>query len=343
MQRGDDALGWVVKQHRADADLHAEFESMRGREEGLVLANRLALVVEDGPTAAHPARVDHRATFHQRPGLGLDLLLDFAAEAVGIAEAELDLQALRWQRGARMRFAGEGRGAGRLPLGRVAEVGLLRASKTVEVVDDACGGVSQQCGGIGVRVGRSEEGVELRLREVGNEARHRVAFDRCGQRLAHHGRAHHHAQRVEGNFGLIAVRVADETRLQDAVIVRLHADAIAEGIAGFDHQQVVGVEVNEGVLAEGVAVAAQQEEMLPRLSGFAGRAIIGIRAEEGPPGGNPPMVVGITRGEVTVGLERLALQITTPVAGLSAKYGEGIGEQGFGRLVFMRALEHLRE
>jgi hypothetical protein len=74
-------------------------------------------------------------------------------------------------------------------------------------------------GGTGVRVGRSEEGVELRLREVGDEAAERVALRRCGQRLAHDGRADHHAQRVEGDFGLIAVRVADQARLQDAVVV----------------------------------------------------------------------------------------------------------------------------
>ena len=144
VQRGDDTLGRVVEQHRADADLHAEFEAMRGAEEGLVLADRLALVVEDGPAAADPARVDHGAAFYQRPGLGLDLLLDFAAETVGVGEAELDLQALRRQWGTDVGFAGEGRGAGGLPLRRVVGVGLLRAPEAVEVVDDARGGVSQQ-------------------------------------------------------------------------------------------------------------------------------------------------------------------------------------------------------
>ena len=117
----------------------------------------------------------------------------------------------------------------------------------------------------GVRVGRVEEGVELGLREVGDEAGERVAFHRRGQRLAHHGGADHHAERVEGDLGLVAVRVADEARLQDAVVVGVHRDAVAERVAGFDHQQVVGVEVDEGVLAEGVAVAARQEEVLPGL------------------------------------------------------------------------------
>ena len=57
VQRGDDALDRVVEQHRADADLHAELEAMRVAEERLVLADRLALVVEDRPAAADPARV----------------------------------------------------------------------------------------------------------------------------------------------------------------------------------------------------------------------------------------------------------------------------------------------
>ena len=73
--------------------------------------------------------------------------------------------------------------------------------------------------GIGCGVGSSEEGVELRLREVGDEAAERVAFHRRGQRLAHDGGTDHHAERVEGDFGLISVRVADEARLQDAVVV----------------------------------------------------------------------------------------------------------------------------
>jgi hypothetical protein len=56
VQRGDDALGRVIEQHRADAVDGIELEAMRRAEERLVLANRLALVVEDGPAAADPAR-----------------------------------------------------------------------------------------------------------------------------------------------------------------------------------------------------------------------------------------------------------------------------------------------
>ena len=65
VQRGDDALGRVVEQHRADADLtpnsNVSNMSVVRAEERLVLADRLALVVEDGPAAADPARIDDRA------------------------------------------------------------------------------------------------------------------------------------------------------------------------------------------------------------------------------------------------------------------------------------------
>ena len=110
-------------------------------------------------------------------------------------------------------------------------------------------------------IGGVEETVELGLREVGDEAGERIAFHRRGQRLAHHGGADHHAQRVEGHLGPVAVGVADQARLQHAVVVGVDRDAVVQRVAGFDHQQVVGVEVDEGVLAEGVAVAARQVEV----------------------------------------------------------------------------------
>ena len=63
VQGGDDALGRVVEQHRADANHDAKLEVMRGAEERLVLADRLALVVEDGPAAANPAWIHHKPAF----------------------------------------------------------------------------------------------------------------------------------------------------------------------------------------------------------------------------------------------------------------------------------------
>src|SRR5947209_8035769 len=58
MQGGDDALGGVVEQHGADADLCPELKPVSRTKERLVLADGLALVVEDGPAAADPTRVD---------------------------------------------------------------------------------------------------------------------------------------------------------------------------------------------------------------------------------------------------------------------------------------------
>ena len=57
------------------------------------------------------------------------------------------------------------------------------------------------------------------VREVGDEAAERVALRRRGQRLAHDRGADHHAERVEGDFGPVAVRVPDQARLQHAVVV----------------------------------------------------------------------------------------------------------------------------
>ena len=97
MQRGDHALDRVVEQDRAHADRARRTRSGACRaEERLVLPDRLALVVEDRPATADPARGDVYGRLRlialpraERPRLGLDLLLDLAAEAIGIAEADL--------------------------------------------------------------------------------------------------------------------------------------------------------------------------------------------------------------------------------------------------------------
>ena len=113
MDCGDHVLDRVVAEDGADTDLVGELELVRRAEEGLVLADRLALVVENGPAAADPARISHwRIGIIQVewPGLGLDLLLDLAAKAIGIAEADLDLQPIREDRVAGVSLPGQ-RGA----------------------------------------------------------------------------------------------------------------------------------------------------------------------------------------------------------------------------------------
>jgi hypothetical protein len=87
VQRGDDALGRVVEQHRADADgCTPNSKPCVALKKGSYCRTGLPLLlkmVQPLPTQ----RGLHGAAFHQRPGLGLDLLLDLAAEAVGVAES----------------------------------------------------------------------------------------------------------------------------------------------------------------------------------------------------------------------------------------------------------------
>jgi hypothetical protein len=49
MQRGDVAIHGIVELHRAHACGQTELELMGAGEEGLILADRLSLVVVDGP------------------------------------------------------------------------------------------------------------------------------------------------------------------------------------------------------------------------------------------------------------------------------------------------------
>src|SRR6185295_11491474 len=108
MQRGHDALDRIVEQDSTDALLPIELEAVRGAEEGFELPDRLALIVEDGPSAADPARIDRWPAGFDRPGLGPNLLLDLATEAVGIREAVLHTGELIGAEIGQMCLAGQG-------------------------------------------------------------------------------------------------------------------------------------------------------------------------------------------------------------------------------------------
>src|SRR5574337_848698 len=82
MQGSGDPLDRIVEQDGADALPLGEFEPVCRTEKRFVLADWLALVVEDRPTAAHPTRYGINAIDLAR--LRLDLLLDFAAETIGV-------------------------------------------------------------------------------------------------------------------------------------------------------------------------------------------------------------------------------------------------------------------
>jgi hypothetical protein len=68
---------------------------------------------------------------------------------------------------------------------------------------------------------------------------------------------------------------------------------------------------------------------------------VGLRVKEGLTRRNPPVIVWIARGETAVSLQRLTLQVASPVADLAAEHGSRIGEQGLCRLTHARALEDL--
>ena len=161
MQCGDHPLHGVIEQDRRDAGighLRFRFVQVRAAEERLVLFDRLAFVVVDGPAAADPARVrgarhGHAVVERQCAGadiaarqqyvrrtdrcvtrLGLNLRLQVPPKAIGIREADLNLQALRRQRIADMGFAYQRGGKGR----------FAAAAEAIEVVDKAAGGALEQ-------------------------------------------------------------------------------------------------------------------------------------------------------------------------------------------------------
>ena len=93
MQGRGDALDGVIEERAADAPF-LEAELRRRAEEGLVLADRLALVVVNFFAGADPAGIGELGTGIaeiERTGLGLNFRLGLATEAVGIDEMQLNL------------------------------------------------------------------------------------------------------------------------------------------------------------------------------------------------------------------------------------------------------------
>ena len=82
-------------------------------------------------------------------------------------------------------------------------------------------------GGLGLRVG--DEGLQVCERQVG--ARSRPAGRRGSRLPCPSPPCHHHAQRVEGDVGAVAVGVGDQPGLQHAVVVAPPVDGVAERIA----------------------------------------------------------------------------------------------------------------
>src|SRR5262245_17582346 len=94
MERRNRSRSRVIEDDRADADTHVELEAMSIAEKWLILADGIALVVEDRPAAAHPARIDYLPPFDDRPRLGLYLLLNLMSEAIRVREGMLNFSLL---------------------------------------------------------------------------------------------------------------------------------------------------------------------------------------------------------------------------------------------------------
>ena len=192
MQRRHHAAGRVVAQDGADPGLRGELEAVRRREERLVLPDRPSLVVEDRPAGPGPARRDLRSALGDRARRHLGLVLDLPAEAVGVAEVVLVPGGLRGagiRRRCRqvgdVRLPGQGVDGGRRGLRGGA--GPLVGAEVVEV---AGGGVAQDRGRVGQRVGELRD--QRRVVQVGGEAGQQVP-ERLGG-LAHHGGGGDHAR-----------------------------------------------------------------------------------------------------------------------------------------------------
>ena len=163
----------IIAENGADPDLRAELELMAARrqnaEKRLILPDRLALVVEYGPTAADPARADHGTAISDGSGVRLNFLLDLAAEAVRIAEIDLHRADCSTSEVAPMDLAGQRRREHRLPGCLVRRGCLAGLEILLHVVNNAGRRRPEQGSSQGMWIIRRIKRVDLRLRQIGRE------------------------------------------------------------------------------------------------------------------------------------------------------------------------------
>ena len=271
VERRDDAFHGVIEKNRADADVNIRIPLMRIAEERLELADGLALVVEYRPAASDPARAEvfrghHRLDIRvhndlavgialgNRSRFSLNLLLDFAFKAVGVAKADLDFQPLCRQRLADVRLACQ----------RGSKCGLAIGFETIQVVDDACSGLAEKFRGMIERL--VEEVIDLLLGEISRELSvHQIALHWPGS-FAHHGSPRNQTERIKGDCGTVAVGVRHEAGLEDTVVMLCH-DRVAERVLCLGDQQVVSV-IHETRVAEWIPESPWHEEMQLRFGLF---------------------------------------------------------------------------
>src|SRR5262249_16213362 len=136
-------------------------------------------------------------------GLGLNLLLNFAPETVGVREADLNFR-LRAARVVVMSFARE----------RRRERRLTAAAPTVAALNGARRGLAEQGSGLAVRIG--DEALQRSRRQVGVKIFEQVA--EVLNLFPSHRSSHDHPQRAKLGLGTIAVRVGDKFGLKRSVI-----------------------------------------------------------------------------------------------------------------------------
>ena len=119
----------------------------------------------------------------------------------------------------------------------------------------------------------------------GRESGQGVA-ERLG-RLAHHGASGDEPERVERDFGAVAVGVGQPERLQDPVVV-LGDGAIAHGVVRLEGGQHVGVAAGRRNVAEGIAGAMCREEVALGKGQLVGRRVGLTGGIEHPPRWDPP-------------------------------------------------------
>ena len=95
MQCSDHPPDRIIEEHGTYTDANTKLVAVRGAEEWLELANRLAFVVEDRPARGDPASIDEGARaerWRRAARVPPELPLNLAAETIGVSESELNFR-----------------------------------------------------------------------------------------------------------------------------------------------------------------------------------------------------------------------------------------------------------
>ncbi|BCB78315.1 hypothetical protein Pflav_047250 [Phytohabitans flavus] len=198
---GDDPSERIAAGDAAHAGGPGELQPVRSGEERLVAADRLPLVVADGPSGAGPPDRDGGSVRGERAGRDAGLVLHRPAQAVAVHQLVLDPAGLPRSQVPDVDLAGHG--VRHRSLGRV---GVTASPVREDVVDHPGGGRAEQRLRGAERVGQVRG--DLGVGQVGGEAVQAVAGLLPG--LAQDGGADHHAQGVEGRRDPVAVGVGDQ-------------------------------------------------------------------------------------------------------------------------------------